>query len=124
MDDSILYLLLFVAGFYAGWKVNDVVMRFTFGRMMEEAGVTDKDLDKLIKHWKPKMEGEAAEQATDSIEIKIEKHGEMLYAFKMENDEFIGQGKNREELLDVFRKRFNNVTFTVSKEHGFEYIKD
>jgi hypothetical protein len=126
MEDILTYLVIFGLGFYIGWKINDTFTRITFGKMLEEAGVTNKDLDKFMNHWKPKIEGEYQDVPTglQSINIKIEQHNGVLYAYTVDNDEFIGQGNTAKELFETFKLKFDNVEFVVSPEHGTQYLKD
>lgn len=114
-------IIAFAAGLYVGFKVQDVIMKATFGKMLKEAGVTDKDLSKMIDHWKPKMEPESDDNL-EEILIKIEQHSNTLYAFRKDNDQFLGQGATREELIESLSKKFNNVRLLISKEDGAEHI--
>lgn len=122
MEDIMIYLLCFFAGFYVGWKINDSFTRFTFGKMLEEAGVTNRDLDKFMSHWKPKIEAETGVTSElPEIEIKVEKHGSELYAFRKDNDQFLGQGPTKEALVEAMGKRLNNVRCSIVE--GSEYMK-
>lgn len=123
MEDYILLLLVFMAGAYLGWKINDAFTRITFGKMLEEAGVTNADLDKFLNHWKPKMEAESKSDSSDlpEIEIKVEKHGSELYAFRKDNDQFLGQGPTKEALVEAMSKKLNNVRCSIVE--GSEYLK-
>ena len=116
-------IIAFIAGLYIGFKVQDVIMKVTFGKMLADAGVTDKDLSKLIAHWKPKMDPEnSSEDDLEEITIKIEQHSDTLYAFRKDNDQFLGQGATREELIKCLSGKFNNVRLLISKEDGAEHI--
>lgn len=123
MEDYILLLLVFMAGAYLGWKINDAFTRITFGKMLEEAGVTNADLDKFLTHWRPKMEAESKSDSSDlpEIEIKVEKHGSELYAFRKDNDQFLGQGPTKEALVEAMSKKLNNVRCSIVE--GSEYLK-
>ena len=116
-------IIAFGLGLYIGFKVQDVIMKATFGRMLEEAGVTDKDLNKLIAHWKPQMDPEdSSADDLEEIRIKIERHSDTLYAFRKDNDQFLGQGATREELIERLGEKFTNVRLLVNKEDGAEFI--
>ena len=122
--EYITYILCFIAGLWIGYRVNDIIMKVTFGKMLEEAGVTNKDLDKLIKHWKPKMEAAGLEtpDQMEEIEIKIEKHNDTLYAFRKDTDQFLGQGASKEDLIKALSYKFNNVRLLIDKNDGAEFI--
>lgn len=120
MSDELLYILIFAAGAFVGYKINEMFMVWIFRKMLDDAGVTTNDLNKFTDHWKTKLGND--DQLTD-VEIKIEKHNDQLYAFHLANNEFIAQGKTREELLDAIEKRMNNVKLIISQENGAEFIK-
>ena len=125
MDDTILYVLIFAAGAFCGYKLNEMLMVHIFAKMMEDAGITDSQLNKFTDHWKTKLGTDAEDESVtlEDVEVKIEQHNDQLYAFRVENDEFIAQGKNKEELLTAIEKRMTNVKLIISPEHGAELVK-
>lgn len=125
MDDTLLYIIVFACGAFVGYKVNEMFMVWIFRKMIDDAGLTTKDLDTFTNHWKAKLGADHEDDSVtlEQIEVKIEKHNDQLYAFKLENDEFIAQGKDKEALLDAIEKRMNNVKLIISQEHGAEYVK-
>lgn len=125
MDDTLLYILIFAAGAFVGYKINEMLMVFIFRRMIDEAGISTKDLEKFTDHWKDKLGQDDEDESVtlSNIEVKIEKHNDTLYAFKLENDEFIAQGKTKEDLLAAIEKRMNNVKLIISQENGAEFVK-
>ena len=50
------------------------------------------------------------------IMLKVEKHGDMIYCYRKDNDEFIGQAKTLEELADIFKKKYPNNDGHILKE--------
>lgn len=131
MTDMILSLIaVFVIGAIVGWKVNDLLFKITFGKMLSDAGVTDKDLEKFVRHWAPVLEKEAGivvqnkDDVKPEVFVKIEQHHGALYAFRKDNDKFLGQGATREELIERLKEQFEGeVTVTVKEEDGAEYMK-
>lgn len=55
---------------------------------------------------------------TSGTEVNIERHGDMVYAYTKQDDQFIAQGKNMTELLESMKKRFPNRRFfgTIDKD--------
>lgn len=123
IETALLLIAAFVVGAIVGWKVNDFFIKATFAYMLEKAGVTDKDLDKFITHWKPHLEDDEGETSKEDIleeiEIKIEKDGNQLYAYRVDNHEFIGQGATKEALIERIGQSLNNVKLVIveGKEH-------
>ena len=52
------------------------------------------------------VEEEQAESENKRIEMKVEKHGDVLYAFRKDNDDFVCQGADFAELKANFLRRF------------------
>lgn len=120
-------LITFIIAFWLGAKLSTVWNRIVFRDILRDLGVTDKDLRKLalakglqVTEDQPKE----AENQPDEVTIKIEQHGQSLYAFRIENDEFLGQGNSREELVDRLAKRFKNTKFTVPHDMGADLLKN
>ena len=117
------YLILAVIAFYVGFKVNEKIMYITFGKMMKEAGITNKELDKFINHWAPGMlEGPEAVDQSD-IEIRLERHNDVIYAFRKDNEEFLGQGQDQDELFKRIAERFHDVKFVLRQADGAELLQ-
>ena len=56
------------------------------------------------------MEERVEQDEAQRIEMKVEQHGDMLYAFRSDNDGFVCQGTNLQELKQQFTKRFPGYT--------------
>lgn len=113
-------IVAFIVGAIVGWKVNDALFKYTFGKMLNDAGVTDAKLAQFIKHWQPIVEQESGiSPVEDKISIKIEQHNGVLYAFRKDTDAFLGQAATAEELIDVLKdKAHNGQEFTCTDEDG------
>lgn len=115
------YFIVIAAAFYAGFKVNEKIMFITFAKMMQEAGITNKDLDKFVNHWAPEMAKEGLiqdEDGLESIEVKLEQHGTAIYAFRKDTDQFLGQGTDKESLILRLSETMRNVRLVISQEDG------
>lgn len=127
--DWITLLIFFSLGWYLGSRASTKFHLTLFKMILQDLGVSNKDLIRVARKTgaefiTPEQEEKfkAAEDAEmDHVEIKIEKHGEMLYAFRKDNDAFLGQGVGREALIEAMAKRLKNVHLTVVE--GNEYMK-
>lgn len=125
------YFIVGIFAFVVGWKLGMEVHARIFADMLEKLGVTEKDLDGLLKNLK-KEQGEEPEASQEEIEeelleeipIKIEQHQGQLYAFRVDNDAFLGQGVDRESLIKRLTETMNGVRLTISEENGSRYIKE
>jgi hypothetical protein len=119
-----LYIILALfAGIWIGWKAQEALFSITFGKMLEEAGVTNKDLDKFLDHHKDQLGFEEDSELT-KVEIRLEQMGDQIYAYRKDNDTFLAQGHDRAELIDRISKRINNVKLVIAEDDGADLIKN
>ena len=123
MEDTLSFIIVFACGAYIGYKLNEMLMVHIFRKMLEDAGITDAQLNQFANHWRAKLGTEDESVTLEDVEVKIEKHNDQLYAFKLENNEFIAQGKTKEDLLKAIEQRMTNVKLIISPEHGAEFVK-
>lgn len=120
MDDVLLLILMFAAGAFVGYKLNEFLMVHVFRKMLEDAGITDAQLNQFADHWRAEL---GTEEHLTNVEVRIEQVNDQLYAFRVENDEFIAQGKTKEDLLTAIEQRMTNVKLIITAEHGAELVK-
>jgi hypothetical protein len=118
MDLFLMLVGAFALGGWLGYKINDIMIRHTFAEMIKEAGLKEQDLDKFIEHWAPLMEDEESEQPNSTLEITLEQQGDMIYAYRKDNSQFLAQGRDRDELTSALAKDWPGVTLLVKKEEG------
>ncbi len=128
--DWITLAIFFALGFWLGSRLSASFHIRLFKMILEDLGIDNTKLINMArKHGAefitPEQEAkfkEIEEGNLEKIEIKVEKHEEMLYAFRTDNDAFLGQGTTREQLIEAMAQRLKNVTLTVVE--GNEYMKE
>jgi ABC-type transporter Mla subunit MlaD len=111
-----------IVGIYLGWRLNDALTKFTFKTMIEEAGITTKDLDQFLEHHKDHLD-----QSTDQLEpleVVLEQHGDQIYAYRKSDNQFLAQGHDRKELIDRLTQRLSNVKLIIAQEDGADLIQN
>jgi hypothetical protein len=108
------YVVLFGIALWIGWHLRGIVFLANLSenpdrviKMLEEIKRLNREEDSTSD--KPKSKG---------TELKIERVGDMLYAFTKDNDEFIAQGSDLKTLLDSAQKRFPNKVFFGNIPNG------
>ena len=120
--DLFAFLLGAILGGLVGYSVCDHIHKAIIPDLMHRIGVTPEKLEQVMKDLKMEIAQEEGEQKDPEINIKVEQHGEQLYVFRKDNMEFLGQGKNYEELLKILQSKFQNVKFAVAKEDGADLL--
>jgi PP-loop superfamily ATP-utilizing enzyme len=117
------FLIAFALGWWIGHKVSGFWMALSFREILKDLGVTEQQLKKLAEKngidlpEKPTEESEETPILTP-IEIRIEEHQGVLYAYRLDNDQFLGQGTDREALIERLTDNLTNVRLIVAEEHG------
>lgn len=125
--DYLTLIIVFIVAFYLGYKLQEKIMFFTMAEMFKKAGITNKELDKFIGHWKDEMDTEESDETHDEngyeiVPIKLEKHGEVIYAFRKDNDQFLGQGDSKESLIKRLGEKAIGIRMVIDEGDGAELI--
>ena len=99
--DIIVLILLLVVAFQAGKHYGYFKIVKLMKEVAEEQGL---DLEKELGLVKEREE----QNQTDTVhKLQVEQHGDLLYLFDKESDNFICQGSSVQELCDLAKKNKN-----------------
>lgn len=120
--DVIFILAAFALGAYIGYRVSTALFAISFKNIMDDLGITEQQLRRVAAEKGIDLgpEEAAQEPTLTPIEIKLEERSGQIYAYRMDNDQFLGQGANREELVERLALTMTNVRLIVSE--GSELI--
>lgn len=125
--ETITYIAFFAVGWALGSKVTRAILERVFSEILKDLNIGPDNLKPLAAKYNMKMtkieKDEETNEDLEVVEVKIEEHQGSLYAFRKDNDKFLGQGHNREELIDRIAHEFSGtVKMVVSKEDGADLI--
>lgn len=123
MIETILALGL---GIFIGARVSSWLHQMATRELLKDLGISNEDLTKLLKKQHEKLGipfEEEPEQQLEVIEVRLEQHQGQLYAFRKDNDTFLGQGVDRDSLIDHISKRMKNVKLVISHDDGSELLQ-
>lgn len=125
MDWTLLFAFLgvFAIGAFVGYKVNEWIYRVTFAEMMAQAGLNETNMEQFVNHWANEL-GEEVPNVKPQVQIRIEKINDDLFCYEKATDRFLGQGKTRDELIDVLTERLGPVSLLIQPEDGADYIRE
>jgi hypothetical protein len=122
--ETILNLLIVAGiGWWAGSAWTAMVLRSGFQKILKELGVTDQQMIKLARDNGIGVESSADEPELASVEIKLEQHLGVIYAYRLKDNQFLGQGSDRDELIESLKKNLANVRLIIAEEHGAKLIR-
>lgn len=108
-----LFIILSIAivAFYAGWFLRGVRFLFLLSRDPERTITILEQIKKINDREAALEESPEGQITAGTTELKIERHGNMLYAFAKDTDQFIAQGPNLDALIDSAKQRFPDKKF-------------
>jgi hypothetical protein len=122
--ETILNLLIVAGvGWWAGSAWTAMVLRSGFQKILKELGVTDQQMIKLARDNGLRVESSTAEPELTPMEIKLEQHQGVIYAYRIDDGQFLGQGVDRDELIESLKKNLANVRLIIAEEHGAKLIR-
>ncbi len=108
--------IVFLLGWFIGSLVTRIWLTLSFREILKDLGVTEQQLRKLLDpDTKDSSTGEAALTA---MEIKIEEVQGTLYAYRLDNNQFLGQGPDRDQLIERLKENLTNVRLIITEDNG------
>jgi len=123
------FLIAFGLGCWIGSTVSRAWMALSFREILRDLGVTEQQLRALAAKNDIKIPTEnprdsiTGEVTVTPIEIRIEEHNGCLYAYRLDNGLFLGQGPDRDQLIDRLKDNLTNVRLIISEDNGAGLIK-
>ncbi len=105
--------------------------RLLFREILKDLGITEQQLRNLARDKQALIddseeipEHAASMQPRDHIEIRVEQHQGQLYAFRIDDNRFLGQGATPDDLIARIAESYKNTKFTVAKDQGADLMKN
>ena len=118
------YIICLGLGLYVGYKLATAAALLSMHKILQELNISPKQLEAIIEkmgHDVPVTDA-AANEELPVVAVKIEQQGDMLYMFRKDNDQFLGQATTPEDLILRIGEKISNVKFTVAREDGGELM--
>jgi hypothetical protein len=120
-------IILIVLGFIVGWKLSEWITTASFMKILDDLGVSNDQLSKLNDQYAANLgidEKPAEEAAEKIVNVKIEQHGNRLYAYDLHTDEFLVYADTAEELITALSQRYDgNTRVLIEKDQGGQLVE-
>jgi hypothetical protein len=121
-------IIVALAAFYAGWRGATWLHLMSFKNILEDMGVGEKELRNYAKKHDLVLdvdEDDGETTITTHVDVKVEEHQGQLYCFEVDNDRFVAQGADPEELIEKLFAAFPKGTkIQCEEEQGGLLLKD
>jgi hypothetical protein len=127
MELLIAVIIAFAAGWYAGSWVTTHLLALSFRQILNDLGVKNEQLRQLatdVGVELPDVNANAADgDALTPVEVTIEQHQGVLYAYRKDNQQFLGQGTDRAGLIDSISQRMTDVRLIIDQADGADLLQ-
>lgn len=128
MESYIFAAVGFIVGWIVGAKFTRAILQRVFAEMLNDLNIGPDNLRSLAEKYGMKVtkieSDETTGEAHEVVEVKIEEHHGHLYAFRKDTNKFLGQGANREELIERLKHEFSGtVKMIVRDTDGADLIR-
>lgn len=118
------FLIVFALGCWIGSAVRGAWMALSFREILRDLGVTESQLRRLAEKNDIQIPTEnpkdsiTGEITLTPMEIRLEQHHGQIYAYRLDNNQFLGQGPDRDALIQRLTENLTNVRVIVSEKNG------
>lgn len=116
-------LLIFILGVAIGGKLVSIWMRISFSELIKELDITPEQLRAVMIRNGIDPASITAETPKAVLEIRVEKHQGVLFAYRTDTEEFLGQGANQDDLVKSIASRMRDVRLVISENNGAELLQ-
>ena len=120
---------LFIAaavGIFIGWQASKRVHLDGFRQLLRAMSISEQDLRRaMIKIQSDGWQLDEDEGSTDPtvVEVKLEQVGTEIYAYRKDNDQFLGQGCNPQGLIERLNQNLTPCRVMVAQEDGADLLQ-
>ena len=127
MELLILVVIAFALGWYAGSWVTTHLLALSFRQILTDLGVKNSQLRQLATDVGVDVpdvnENTATGDPLTPLEVIIEQHQGVLYAYRKDTKQFLGQGTDRQGLIDSISKRMTDVRLIIDQADGADLLQ-
>jgi hypothetical protein len=127
MDMIIALVIVFAFGWYIGSKITTHLLALSFRQILNDLGVTNDQLRRLVQDsvldFPDVPASTAAEDTLTPLEIVLEQHQGVLYAYRKDTKQFLGQGTDQTTLIDSISKRMTDVRLIIDQQDGADLLR-
>ena len=118
------FMLGLLVGGFVGFKIAEYIHITMFKDILVKLKISESDMRGMMQDLQQDLP-EDHEDAMPRVPVRVEKVNDQLYVYRLDTDEFLCQGANREAVLARLADRFHkDFKIVLSEEHGAQYLKE
>lgn len=113
-------IITFLLGVFLGWVSSSAWHRTIFSEMLSR--LNKGALEQLQTDLAREVDEDEDGDSLPELEIRVEQHPEGLYAYAIEDNRFIAQGADKDQLMTNLVANLHQVRVICSEKHGAHLI--
>ena len=119
-------VLLVVAAFWLGNRWATHFHQKIFHEILRELNVTERQLRELMQRQQRQLAGLTTEESTADltvVEVRLEQEGNQIYAYRKDDSTFLGQGRDRDSLIERLTQNLTPCRVVIDLEDGGDLLQ-
>lgn len=113
-------IITFLLGVFLGWVSSSAWHRTIFSEMLSR--LNKGALEQLQTDLAREVNEDEDHNSLPELEIRVEQHPEGLYAYAIEDNRFIAQGTDRDQLMKNLVSNLHQVRVICREDQGAHLI--
>lgn len=102
-----------MAGIFVGVRLAITFHKHVILKILEDAGFTNEEIKQMTRRLDSKVKEVSSTDDLPKIDVNLEEHDNIFYAYRQDTGEFLAQAADYNELIALIYKRLGNVTVLV-----------
>ena len=118
-------VIVFILGAVIGGRLTHDMMMSATKRLLQDLGIKERDLRRFAEQQGitlPETPQDAADELT-VVEITLEQQGNQIFAYRKDDSTFLGQGHDKESLIEAIAHRMKDVRLVIAEEDGADLLQ-
>jgi hypothetical protein len=107
-------------GFWFGSKITATLHRAAAQFLLEALKITPDQIKKIQEDMERQLQ--AGPPDRNILDVRLEQHQGVIFAYRCDDESFLGQGTNRDDLLKSLMHRLSGCTVRIKEDQGADLL--
>jgi hypothetical protein len=107
-------------GFWFGSKITATLHRAAAQFLLESLKINPQQLKKIQEDLEQRLRSDDPEK--EILDVRLEQHQGVIFAYRCDDESFLGQGTNRDDLLKSLMHRLSGCTVRIQEDQGADLL--
>jgi hypothetical protein len=121
IEQLLVNIIIFMGAFGLGVMLSGRFHRQILNELLRELGIKPQQLEELQHRLASQID--AGENGLELVEIRLEKHQGLIFAYRCDDHQFLGQGTSIEDLTKSLSNRLQGVRLVIRSENGADLLQ-